>query len=241
MNLQQLLKDAEAGSIRSQWYLSTVYFQGSGVTKDEEKAIFWASKAASQGHTESQFNLGSIYSREASTSQDYDKALFWFKKAADKGHDSAQNGIGVLYLNGLGVEKDYEEAAIWFLMASNCSLTICNDSRKREGNANAQINLGLMHYIGQGLPESKSRAAHWLNLAYRQGSERATELLEEYRLWNYIPKYFISLGLIPLYCALAEISFSCLPEAIINNPSYFIFFSLSKRLPKSEKSLDKIS
>ncbi len=39
-----------------------------------------------------------------------------------------------------------------------------------------------------------------------------------------IPKYFISLGLIPLYCALAAISFSCFPEAIINNPLYFLFF-----------------
>ena len=48
-----------------------------------------------------------------------------------------------------------------------------------------------MHIKGQGVPESKSEAAHWLNLAHRQGSERAAEILDEFRLWNYIPKYFI--------------------------------------------------
>ena len=80
---------------------------------------------------------------------------------------------------------------MWFLMASNCSLSICTDTRKGLGNANAQCNLGIMHYKGQGVPKSNSEAAHWINLAHRQGSERATELLEEYRLWNFIPKYFI--------------------------------------------------
>ena len=79
---------------------------------------------------------------------------------------------------------------MWFLMASNCSLTICSDSRKGLGNANAQCNLGLMHYKGQGVPKSNSEAAHWINLAHRQGSKRATELLDEYGLWDNIRKYY---------------------------------------------------
>ena len=63
--------------------------------------------------------------------------------------------------------------------------------RKGLGNANAQCNLGLMHIKGQGVPESKSEAAHWLNLAHRQGSERAAELLDEYELWDYIWRHHI--------------------------------------------------
>ena len=47
-----------------------------------------------------------------------------------------------------------------------------------------------MYIKSQGVPESKSRAAHWINLAYIQGSERATELLDEYKLWDDIQKYY---------------------------------------------------
>ena len=43
-----------------------------------------------------------------------------------------------------------------------------------------------MHIEGNGVPESLERAAHWINLAHRQGSERATEMLDEYELWDYI-------------------------------------------------------
>ena len=96
----------------------------------------------------------------------------------------------MIYLKGLGVDIDYEEAFMWFLIASNSSLTICTDSRKGLGNANAQCNLGLMHFKGQGVPKSNSEAAHWINLAHRQGSERAAELLDEYELWDDIQKYY---------------------------------------------------
>ena len=56
----------------------------------------------------------------------------------------------------------------------------------KQGNANALCNLGLMHIEGNGVPESLERAAHWINLAHRQGSERAAEMLDEYGLWDYI-------------------------------------------------------
>ena len=63
-------------------------------------------------------------------------------------------------------------------------------SRKGPGNANAQCNLGLMHFNGHGVPQSNSEAAHWINLAYKQGSERAVKLLDEHGLWDDIQKYY---------------------------------------------------
>ena len=71
------------------------------------------------------------------------------------------------------------------LIASNSSLT-CSILAGKQGNANALCNLGLMHIEGNGVPESLERAAHWINLAHRQGSERAAEMLDEYGLWDYI-------------------------------------------------------
>ena len=85
-----------------------------------------------------------------------------------------------------------EESFIWFLIASNSSLSCCYDARKSySGNPNALCNLGLIYAEGSRLPESKSEAAHWFNLAYIQGSKRAAKLLDEYELWDYIEKYII--------------------------------------------------
>ena len=87
-----------------------------------------------------------------------------------------------------GVSK----AFIWFLMASNSSLSCCYDARKGySGNPIAQCNLGLMYIEGNGVPESKSEAAHWINLAHRQDCKLAAEMLDEYELWDYINKYII--------------------------------------------------
>ena len=48
MNIQQLIKDAEAGDLKAQWDLSNMYYEGDGVTQDDDKAFYWTSKAAFQ-------------------------------------------------------------------------------------------------------------------------------------------------------------------------------------------------
>ena len=45
MNIQQLLKDAEAGDLKAQWDLSNMYYEGDGVTQDDEKAFYSRVKA----------------------------------------------------------------------------------------------------------------------------------------------------------------------------------------------------
>ena len=76
MNIQQIIKNAEAGDMESQYLLSHKYHEGDGVSKDYEKAFYWVSKAAAQGHTSSQFNLGYMNYHGKATSQDYEKAFF---------------------------------------------------------------------------------------------------------------------------------------------------------------------
>jgi TPR repeat protein len=192
MNIQQIIKDAYLGDIKAQWNLSNMYYQGDGVSKDNEKAFYWTLKAATQCHTSSQYNLGYLYWSGKGTAVDYESAFYWFSLAAEKGHAASQNYLGVMHRDGHGVDKDYEEAFIWFLMASNSSLSCCYDARKSySGNPNALCNLGLIYAEGSRLPESKSEAAHWFNLAYIQGSKRAAKLLDEYELWDYIEKYII--------------------------------------------------
>ena len=62
---------------------------------------------------------------------------------------------------------------MWFLIASNSSLTICSDSRKGLGNANAQCNLGLMYHEGLGVAQDYKEAVKWWRLAAEQREEQA--------------------------------------------------------------------
>ena len=140
---------------------------------------------AEAGDKEFQSCLGTMYYKGEGVSIDYEKAFYWFSKAAEKGHAPAQNYLGWMYRNGVVVDEDFEEAYIWFLIASNSSLT-CSILAGKQGNANALCNLGLMHIEGNGVPESQSRAAHWINLAYKQGSDFAAEMIDEYELWDFI-------------------------------------------------------
>jgi len=64
---------------------------------------------------------------------------------------------------GKGVPKDYAEAVKWYRLAA------------AQGNANAQLNLGIMYGKGEGVPEDYVQAYAWLNLAAAQGNKIASK------------------------------------------------------------------
>ena len=182
IEIKQIIEKAEAGDMKSQSFLASMYYQGTGrakakklgISRDYQKAFYWTSKAAAQGHIFSQYNLGYMYWSGEGTSEDYEEAFYWFSKAAEQRFAPAQTYLGMMYLDGRGVDEDFEEAFIWFSIAAE------------QGNAEAQCRLALMYIEGNGVPESLERAAHWANLAYRQDSEFAAELIDEYELRDYI-------------------------------------------------------
>ena len=182
IEIKQIIEKAEAGDMKSQSFLASMYYQATGrakakkigISRDYQKAFYWTSKAAAQGHIFSQYNLGYMYWSGEGTSEDYEEAFYWFSKAAEQRFAPAQNYLGMMYRDGRGVDEDFEEAFIWLSIAAN------------QGNPDAQCNLALMYIEGNGLPESQSEAAHWFNLAYKQGSDFAAEMIDEYELWPYM-------------------------------------------------------
>ena len=48
-----------------------------------------------------------------------------------------------------------------------------------QGDPNAQFNLGVMHKIGEGVPQDDTEAMKWFRMAAEQGHARARETLEE--------------------------------------------------------------
>jgi TPR repeat protein len=78
------------------------------------------------------------------------------------GNPTAQSHLGFLYVSGEeGVEKDVAEAVKWFRLAAG------------QGHARAQLNLALIHAMGDGVPKDGGEAAKWFRLAGLQGLAEA--------------------------------------------------------------------
>ena len=75
-----------------------------------------------------------------------EEALGIFRNLAAKGDDKAMVQLGIYYYQGTGVSQDYTAAMEWWLQAFS------------NQNADAFVNLGVMHRDGLGVPKNKKIA-----------------------------------------------------------------------------------
>jgi hypothetical protein len=115
--LRELRPLAARGNAAAQNYLGSMYYDGVGVTQNDQQAVIWFRKAAGQGRAEAHFSMGVMYLGGRGVAQDYRQAADWFRKAAEKGVAHAQTQLGMMYYAGAGVAQDEEQAATWFRKA----------------------------------------------------------------------------------------------------------------------------
>jgi hypothetical protein len=181
-----LIAMAETGHAAAQCHLGQSYESGSGVDKDEEKAVIWYKKAvyqshapaknflismAKRGHAGAQCCLGQLYENGSGVVKDHDKSVIWYIKAAEQGHDAAQQhlvvlaehghavaqyNLGRMYESGRGVAKNDTEAVRWYIKAAE------------QGYDRAQFSLGRMYEDGRGVEENVKEAFRW----YREVAEK---------------------------------------------------------------------
>jgi len=82
---------AEQGIPQAQYNLAGMYTKGYGVKIDDEKAIFWYTKAAEQGHSRSQYNLGVMHLIGTGTNKSIKYAKYWLHLAYDSGIEEAED------------------------------------------------------------------------------------------------------------------------------------------------------
>ncbi|MGB8077349.1 MAG: tetratricopeptide repeat protein, partial [Gallionella sp.] len=74
---------AEQGSAQAQYYLGTLYLNGTGVAQNNAEAVKWITRAAEQGYAPAQADLGLLnYNGEVVTKND-PEAFKWTSKAAE--------------------------------------------------------------------------------------------------------------------------------------------------------------
>lgn len=102
--------------------------------------------------------------------KNYLKAILFLKKAVDEGDISACVHLGNCYMMGLGISKDKEEAVKLFERAHNA------------GIVNGTFFLGLAYLNGDGVKKNKEEGRELILKASEQGSKKAKEYLEKYRI-----------------------------------------------------------
>ena len=149
----KLLKpNAEKGIAEAQFLLGYLYFTDADVSKEE--SLLWLQRSAQQNHADACYYL-------AHHCEQYDFGTpvdeqHWelLRKAAEFGSVEAQRDLGCYYAVGNeGLEKDEMESRKWYTLAAE------------KGHADAQYNLGLMWFNGEGGSKDIDKAIYWFTLS----------------------------------------------------------------------------
>lgn len=130
---------------------------------------------AHEGNGEAQANLGMFYEINGSSTL----AEHWLLEAAQTGHNLA---VGYYELADHLAYGDYsdeteEQQAHFYKKAAKLYL-----KDARAGNAEAQLSIAHMYYMGKGIQEDLNKSFYWYEKAAFQGKERAQiSLAEMYR------------------------------------------------------------
>ncbi len=98
---------------------------------------------------------------------------------AEQGDADAQYKLVFNYAGGRGVEADMGKAVFWLKKSA------------KSGNAEAQLDLGIKHYIGstKGIPKDDNKAIDWIQKSAEQGNAEAQDHLSiEYALGEIVEK-----------------------------------------------------
>jgi TPR repeat protein len=155
-NLGELRAAAQAGDPAAAYRLGLVHQQGlAGAPRDPRLATRYFETAAEAGNPWAQFRLAQMYD-VAGTNRG--RSIELKTAAANAGVAEAAAQLGTQYREGRGgLPRDAAEAARWFTVAAE------------NGVPQAQYNLGLMYYRGEGDPRQLYEALKWMRQAATGG------------------------------------------------------------------------
>lgn len=111
--------------------LGVAYFEGTGVSKDAQRAVKLFQNAADKQYVDAFYNLGVCYRDGEGVPQDYQSAIRWFKAAAEYGEPDSQVSLAVMYAMGWGVSSDPVEGHKWANLAAAAGSEQAVELRKK--------------------------------------------------------------------------------------------------------------
>jgi TPR repeat protein len=193
--MENLEHAAQQGDVYSQFKLGQIYFEGEGIDRNDEEAAQWFQRAAQQDHAEAQYILGTMYEQGSGVEKNEAEAFRWFSKAAAQGHGRAvvilDSGRWSAYLPMRvaggeplphrsprdtaeelpGEPVVVREKPVFQPSAAQEASPSQLDkylAKAEHGDVDAQYNLGIMYYHGEGVEKDLDQAILWFHMAAEQ-------------------------------------------------------------------------
>ncbi len=185
-----LIPIAEAGDIKAQRYIGTMFDRGLYVESDTSKAIYWFEKSVKTGDKIAQNDLAWEYDK----AKRYEDAFRYFQLSAEQGFAPAENNLAWYYEHGIGVEKNIQKAEDLYKKAAkqdhkeafnNLGGLYQNsynnlpeaakwfEKAAQKGLKNAQRNIGMSYWRGIGVKQNDEKAVYWMQKAAEQDFDKA--------------------------------------------------------------------
>jgi TPR repeat protein len=195
--IECIREDAQQGDVYSQFRLGQFYYEGKGISKDDAQAAKWFQKAATQEHSEAQYILASMYEKGVGLKQSDSEAFGWYLSAATQGH---QRASVILEADKWTVfkkkhlardemhpyqpriepkESNLEDQSLEPEQPSEIQPTTGDEqlqkylAKAQAGDVDAQYNIGIMYYHGEGVARDHDQALKWFHLAAEQNDAEA--------------------------------------------------------------------
>ncbi len=162
-NLAELTQSANSGDVKSQVRLADHY----DLTGQYQEAFNWYQKAAIKGHAAAQRSLANLYNEGNGIEANPTLAYSWYRKAALQNDGEAMLALVGFFNEGIVIPEDTFKADELYQKAKTAL-----EQKAKEGEANAQRNLGLM-LIESGAAQDVKTGLEWLSKAAQTGDSRA--------------------------------------------------------------------
>ena len=156
------------------------------IKKNPSEAVFHFENAAKQGLPVGLFNLAIAYMDGDGINQDLGKARSLLNQAADKGFAGAARRLekldSILRDNPSATHAHTHQPAAVANTVPTPTIKLAPEAQRclllaRAGDAEAQRRLGLMYWVGKGVPKNLAEARHWLSQAASRGDTIAKQRL----------------------------------------------------------------
>jgi len=153
------------------YILARAYFDGTGITKNEEQALFWLKEAGESGSAEAMHLLSSFYQYGVHFAQNEETAESWNKKSLETllnraKQENQKNDLTLLGISSIYYDKkNFEQAQIWAKKSAE------------QGNVKAMVQLGFL------LQKSdEEKGIEWLEKACDTGYKTGCTMYESWVL-----------------------------------------------------------
>ena len=156
-----LNESAHYGDRDAQFFLGLHYYHGTGLPRNLDAAKSWFRRAAEQNVAAAMYNLGILYLDPDPTVGDENLAMTWLEKAASAGYPGVELIIAQVNLSH---HEDPERVALGAQQYIKLA---------ESNNIDAQIQLGMMFTLGEGVTQNFDEGRFWLERAATQGAAQA--------------------------------------------------------------------